>query len=119
MTLSAAARRTGVDMSEKAFQAGVLDYAERTGWKTAHFHSTIRHVREKDGSYRTIGDKAAAGFPDLILTRRERLVFAELKREKGRPAPSQIAWIDALMATSAEVYLWFPRDWTQIESTLR
>jgi len=70
---------TTLDMSEKAFQAAILDLAERLNWKSAHFHDSRREVRSKDGSRLVIGDKAAAGFPDLVLVRADRLVFAELK----------------------------------------
>jgi len=108
-----------VDMSERAFQTSVLELAERLHWRTAHFHSTMRQVRKKDGSYRFVGDKAAAGFPDLVMVRRERLVIAELKREKTRPTQAQTEWLSALMETPAEVYLWHPRDFEQIEGVLR
>jgi VRR-NUC domain-containing protein len=108
-----------VDMSEKAFQASVLDLAERLNWKTAHFHDSRRQVRGRDGKPRTIGDSAAAGFPDVVFVRRDRLIFAELKREKGRLLPSQVDWLADLERTEAEVYLWRPADWSQVESVLR
>lgn len=113
-----------VAVSEKAFQASVLDLADRLKWKTAHFHSTIRHVREKDGSYRTIGDKAAAGFPDLVLVRDGRLIFAELKREGAKLSPAQREWADALIGVetvsrTVSWRTWRPSDWPDIEATLR
>lgn len=139
MTLSAAARRTD-EVSEKDFQKAVIEMAERLGWKVAHFHDSRRQVRERDGKVRTIGDKAAAGFPDLVLVHRGestqtvprncRLVFAELKREKGRPSPAQADWLEALGLVLARggamigqeerssVYLWRPSDWPLIERVL-
>lgn len=107
------------DVSEKEFQASVLDYAHVQGWRSAHFHDSRRQVRERDGKVRTVGDAAAAGFPDLVLVRRDRLVIAELKREKGRLLPTQVDWLTDLERTDAEVYLWRPADWSQIEEVLR
>lgn len=114
-----------VDMSERAFQASVLDYAERLNWKTAHFHDSRREVRRRDGSKQIIGDKAAAGFPDLVLVRADRLIFAELKREKGKLSDNQAEWLSILggveqvVPENVEVWIWRPSDWPQIEEVLR
>lgn len=53
------------------------------------------------------------------MVRRERLVLAELKTDKGKLSPSQEEWIAALEATCAEIYVWRPRDFDQIEQVLR
>jgi hypothetical protein len=49
----------------------------------------------------------------------ERLVAAELKTEQGRLGPGQREWLAALAAVGAEVAVWTPADWPQIEATLR
>ena len=51
------------------------------------------------------------GFPDLVLARSPRLVFAELKSERGTPTPEQEKWLLTLAACSEpEAYLWRPDD---------
>ena len=53
--------------------------------------------------------------PDLCLVRGRRLIFAELKTEKGRLTPAQEAWLEAFKALRStapiEVYVWRPADW--------
>lgn len=62
--------------------------------------------------------RSAPGFPDLVLTRRPRVIFAELKRDDGRPTVHQEAWLDDLRACGQEVFLWKPSDWKSIEKEL-
>lgn len=52
------------------------------------------------------------GFPDLVLANPEqkRIVYAELKSEKGKVTEKQREWLDALEACGAEVWLWRPAD---------
>jgi hypothetical protein len=78
-------------------------------------------------SHWTFNSKGSAhGFPDRTLAR-DRIVFAELKRElTGRksedanrqPSPHQIDWLDKLAAAGAEVYLWRPSDLDEIALVL-
>jgi hypothetical protein len=64
--------------------------------------------------YHTLRSKGSrAGFPDRVLIR-ERVVFAELKRERAKPTPAQIEWLDGLAAAGAETYLWRPSDLEEI-----
>ena len=69
-----------------------------------------------------------AGFPDLVLVRRDRLVFAELKMQKGRLSPLQTDWLHdirtvarAIQTGNVEVHVWRPADWHSgdIEEVLR
>jgi hypothetical protein len=61
-----------------------------------------------------------AGLPDLILCKPPRLIFAELKSERGRVRAEQQAWLDALrQCAGVEVYLWRPSDWASIVETLK
>ncbi len=90
-------------VTEKAFMQNVLDLARLTGWRCYHTHDSRR---------------SAAGFPDLVMARDGRVLFAELKSEAGRVSPAQRDWLTAL-ASCAEVFVWRPSDWSQIEWTLR
>jgi len=59
------------------------------------------------------------GFPDLVLRRPPRLIFAELKTEKGKLTPSQEEWQADLKACGQEVYIWRPSDFEKIAEILR
>lgn len=74
------------------------------GWQLTY------HVRYTQGS--------PAGFPDQVLIR-DRIIFAELKREKGKPTTNQIEYLDGLAAAGGEVYLWRPSDIDEIAEILR
>ncbi len=64
--------------------------------------------------YHTLRSKGSqSGFPDRVLVR-ERIIFAELKREKGVVTPGQVEWLNGLAAAGAEVYLWRPSDLDEI-----
>lgn len=89
-------------MTEAAFQSVVLDIAAWRGW-------LAYHTRDSRGS--------RSGFPDLVLVR-ERVVYAELKRDKGKPSLEQIKWISALREADGEAYVWFPCDMDEIERVL-
>ncbi len=68
--------------------------------------------------YHTLRSKGSqSGFPDRVLVR-ERVIFAELKREKGVPTPAQVDWLNGLAAAGAEVYLWKPSDLDEIGKIL-
>lgn len=63
------------------------------------------------------------GFPDMVLVRGTRLIFAELKKNKGKVTPEQCGWLDALSQIqsvfhSIEVYVWRPSDWDDIVKIL-
>jgi len=63
--------------------------------------------------------KSEPGFPDLCLVRGDRLIFAELKTQRGRLTAAQTAWLDKLRATHAEVYVWRPSDLPVVAAILR
>ena len=100
--------------SEKDFQDTVIEYAQLRGWKVAHFRSV--RVQRKNGSiyYQTPVQADGAGFPDLCLVRLSRILFIELKSDKGKVSPAQDEWLKALSGTEkCEVYLWKPPDFEQ------
>lgn len=82
-------------MSEAAFQTHVMAIARTLRYRFYHTHDSRR---------------SPAGFPDLVMVRPRRLVFAELKRERGRVSQEQTQWIFELQGAGAEVYLWRPSD---------
>ena len=76
----------------------------------------IYHVANVKGQLRS---KTSKGFPDLVLARGRRLVFAELKLEGEEPTNDQEIWLNLLRLTSSEMYVWRPSDWREIEEVLR
>ena len=73
----------------------VIPAAERLGWRVFHVHDSRR---------------SRAGFPDLVLVRGFRLIFAELKAPGKKPTPEQEEWLSAL-AVNAKCYVWRMADW--------
>jgi hypothetical protein len=56
----------------------------------------------------------------MVLVRDARLLFVELKTERGKLTYPQRSWLSALNeCPSAEVYEWRPSDWPEIEVVLR
>lgn len=93
---------------EKDFQRRVEEYARLEGW----------HVYSVPDSRRV----SLSGYPDLTMWRvlDKRLIFAELKREKGRLRPQQEVILEELRQLGvAEVYVWRPSNWNEILDTLR
>ena len=93
-----------IAQTERQFQEAVIQYAELQGWLVYHTFDSRR---------------SAAGFPDLVMVRGTRIVFAELKAENGRESKAQAKWSDALSMATSEVWLWRPSDWPEIEMVLR
>lgn len=102
--------------SEKQFEAALVQYAKLAGWRVFHPFDSRR---------------SEAGYPDLTLVRDGRLVFSELKTERGRLSTAQEEWIEALCEVElelvsrlgdgwpcVEVYVWRPADWPDIERAL-
>jgi hypothetical protein len=91
-------------VSEKELLGLVTDIAEAGRWLVYHTYDSRRSQR---------------GFPDLVMTRDGRVIFAELKSQKGRVRPEQQHWLDELnKVAGVEVYLWRPSDSDTIEKTL-
>lgn len=64
--------------------------------------------------------RSEPGFPDLVMVRGGRLIFAELKSDVGKLTSPQKHWISALslVADTPEVYVWRPVDRHRITRTL-
>lgn len=96
-------RRPG---DERGFLSAVLQLARSSGWRAYHTHDSRR---------------SEPGFPDVVLARSGRIVFAELKTPRGRVTPEQRGWLDVLRKAegpAVSVFLWTPADWPTIETTL-
>jgi len=98
-------------VSEKMFQQQIIDLAKLLGWMTYHPFDSRR---------------STSGYPDLTLLRPAlaerpaRIIFAELKKQKGKVSKAQQVWLQALMScTAVETYLWKPGDWDEIVEVLR
>jgi hypothetical protein len=92
-------------ISESALQSTVVEMAEVLGWTAYHTYDSRRSQR---------------GFPDLVMVRQGRVIFAELKSAKGRVPPEQQHWLDQLrQCPGVETYLWRPSDLDQITEALR
>ena len=102
-------------MSEAQLQSAVLEMAKLFSWRCAHF----RTANTTQG-WMTPVAADGKGFPDLCMVR-DRVVFAELKAERGTVAPEQTEWARAILNAGLEMYLWRPRDWRNgtVEAVLR
>jgi hypothetical protein len=98
-------------ISEKAFTAQVISLARHLGWKTCHF----RPAQTQTGRWITAVQGDGKGFPDLVMARKQFVIFAELKTETGRMTSEQDMW----SAVLPNCYLWRPSDYEEIERILK
>jgi hypothetical protein len=107
-------------MTESDFQRQVTDLAELLGWSWAHF----RPAQTARGWRTPVSGPLGKGWPDLTLVRirDRRLIFAELKRDGGKPNADQaavLAVLGELAGSRVEVLVWRPADFEQIAEVLR
>ena len=99
-----AAERLDRSVSEDELLAYVCDLLKVHHWHWNHSRDSRR---------------SNAGLPDLICTRKGRIIFAELKKELGRTSPAQQVWLDDLRLNHCiEVFLWRPSDMAEIARIL-
>ena len=92
-------------ISEKHFLLQVRELARVENWLTYHTHRS---------------ERSEPGFPDLVLCRPPRVIFVELKTERGRLSADQRLWLDVLFrCNEVETYLWRPQDWDRIVEKLK
>jgi hypothetical protein len=95
-------------ITEKEFQRQVIDLARILGYVFI-YHAQLSKWSEK-------------GWPDLVLVRvlpgRERIVYAELKSERGTLTDRQRVVIAYLQAAGAYVHVWKPSDFDTIAKVL-
>lgn len=96
-----------------------MQAARWLGWQAWHFHDS-RRIVSRGGRHIAIGDRNAAGFPDLALAHPVHgFAVAELKTETGRLRPKQRVALAALEAAGVQTFLWRPSDWPLIEEFLK
>jgi hypothetical protein len=93
-------------MTEAQLLNCVKDCALLFGWKFYHPWMSV---------------KSARGYPDCTMVRGDRLIFAELKSERGRVTEAQLAWLLDLKRAGVETHILRPSDWLsgRIEEILR
>jgi hypothetical protein len=113
--------------TERQFQAQVLRYAALRGWHVWRDRATNQRttcagcrapLRCAACGERPRPVRNDAGHPDLILVRRPRWIWVELKGPRTPTTPEQKAWLAELRACGQEAYLWRPDDWPTIEKVL-
>lgn len=91
-------------MTERQFQSQVVKVAKLNGWLVYHTFDSRR---------------SEPGFPDLVLVKGERVIFAELKSEQGRVRPEQVEWLERLsVAKEMKAVVWRPSELKQIVKSL-
>lgn len=92
--MSRAAVLALADLTEAEWHAQVVELAGTLGYLRYHTYRSKR---------------SPAGFPDEVLVR-DRVIYLELKREKGKLSPEQRRWVTALLDAGAEIYVVRPSD---------
>lgn len=125
----AAWKAQGLDVREKAMaaiQEIVPEYIQpleenRLAWTEKQFQSEVEKLAKANKwlTYHTwLSIKSRRGFPDLVLVRGPKLIFAELKKQKGRLSDDQGLWRDVLIAAGQTYYAWRPSDWESVVEVL-
>ena len=94
-------------ITEREFSWRVEELLKIYGWKFYHVVDQRHYAR-----------RTTKGFPDYTAAKEPRLVFFELKSEKGKLTPEQKKWIDLLIACGQEVYIWKPSQMEEVIKTL-
>lgn len=97
MRLKTKERKFKIKITEKDLREQVRDICKLFGWLFYFTWTSIHSPR---------------GFPDLVLVHlgKKKIIYAELKNEKGKLTEYQELWIDALRVCGQEVYVWRPAD---------
>lgn len=100
-----------VTISERELQDAVVETARLFAFRAFH----ARPAQTSKG-WRTPVQYDGKGFVDLVLVGSDRILFVELKSDKGKVSVEQQQWLDGLGAVAAvcdqvEVHVWTPQDW--------
>lgn len=98
--------------TEAEFQAAVIDLARLAGWRVMH----VRPSRGRAGAWTTA--TSISGWPDLVILGHGRVLFCELKAQRGRVTHEQSQLIAELRDCGLDARCWRPSDWPEIEATL-
>lgn len=92
----AALRALYGDMSEAMLENKIRMAALAAGWLYYHTHDSRR---------------SEPGFPDCVMVKGSRVLFRELKTQKGKVTPEQAKWLARLHNAGLNVAVWRPYDW--------
>ena len=78
------------------------------GWEIISFEAPLAAIRKRT-------------LLDLYMTHpiQKRAVWAELKREGGKPTAKQREFMEQLTRAGVEVCCWQPSNWLEVEAALR
>jgi|SRR5215471_14963342 len=92
-------------ITHQQLQSWVVNAATMLNWRWYHTWISIH---------------SAYGFPDLVLVRPPRLIFAEIKTEDDDVTEAQDLWLtDLAKCPGTETYLWRPADLDRIGEILK
>lgn len=97
-------------LNEAEFMDQVTGLAEKLRWSWVHF----RPARTAHGWVTPVSGPLGKGWPDLVLVKPGRVIFAELKSDKGKVSAEQDDVIGLLNSAGVEAYVWRPRDFDAI-----
>ena len=97
-------------LSEEQLRRLAVEAAQNRGWLVDYHDTNAPTYQSINGIRRKLRSMGVPGRPDLILIR-ERVVWVELKTNKGRLTEYQKAFRDALVNAGQEYHLIRPRDW--------
>jgi hypothetical protein len=101
--------RLNRSVTEADFLGQVIELAHLYGWRVAHFRPAYTAR-----GWRTPVQADGAGFPDLVMVGRGRVIAAELKRQQGKTTPDQLAWLAAFTDAGIQAFVWQPSDFDAI-----
>lgn len=109
--------------NEAQWQRAVIELAQLSGWMVHHTGKA-----QLNGRWLTPAEADGVGFPDLVLVaaRKDipppRLLFIELKSNRGRLGTAQQRWGEVLQqACQGHTWVWDvwrPRDWDRVKTRL-
>jgi hypothetical protein len=108
------ARRAALAPTEIEWQAQVTHLAKILGWR-------VNHTRRSIGKgHRWTTATSIIGWPDLTLwhEQQQRILFVELKTDKGVLTPEQIDVLHSLDRTGLDTFVWRPHMLEEIRDTL-
>ena len=100
-------------LTESDWQGQVFELARLYGYSYVHF----RAARTSRGWRVPVEGPLGQGWPDVVLFRPGRTIYAELKREKGNDCSPEQLWVhEQIRAAGNEVYVWRP---SQLDDVIR
>ena len=104
-------------MPERDLQSLVVSRATAHGWHVWHDNATNHRAACRQCGAPVSQARNRKGLPDLLMVR-DRVVWAELKTERGTCTPEQRAFLDQLQAAGQEVHVLRPSDIGRLDDLL-